>query len=226
MNTKNHFVSNQQFVVAPHIIQFNELDTGHLCPTKRKNYPQKNIYMVREFLTKHECEALIKQSKKLNFQQAGLAIGQDVYRVKETSRNNKRVIFEDKEMAKVLWNRFEKFADRKFKNHHVHSLNWRFRVYEYSEGDIFAPHIDERMDLGDGMTTLFTFMIYLNEDVEGGETTFFDPYKGRGKNLKPIRKIRPRTGMVLAFDHLLFHEGSEVTKGKKYVLRSDIIYKK
>lgn len=226
MNTKNQFVSNQEFVVAPHIIHFTGLEKEYICTSKRKNYPQKNIYTIRKFLTESECQKLIKKAQSLKFQQAGLAVGQDVYRVKEKTRNNKRVIFEDQHMADILWKRLEKFTDQKFKNQFVHSLNWRFRVYEYSEGDIFAPHVDEQMDLGNEMTTLFTFMIYLNENVGGGETTFFDPYQGRGKKLKSIRKIRPKIGTALAFDHLLFHEGSRVTKGKKYILRSDIIYKK
>ena len=62
--------------------------------------------------------------------------------------------------------------------------------------------------------------------MEGGETTFFNRRRPRSRKLTPNRIIRPKTGMALAFDHLLFHEGSVVTKGKKYVLRSDIVYQK
>jgi hypothetical protein len=31
-------------------------------------------------------------------------------------------------------------------------------------------------------------------------------------------------GMALVFEHTLFHEGSEVLEGVKYVLRSDVMY--
>ncbi|MGK0388043.1 MAG: hypothetical protein ACI94Y_000771 [Maribacter sp.] len=56
-------------------------------------------------------------------------------------------------------------VDKKFKNHHVLELNWRFRIYESPTGGIFATPMDERMDLGDGKISLFTFMIYLNEEL-------------------------------------------------------------
>lgn len=226
MKTTNQHIDNNKFVVAPHIIHFKGLEDAYQPKLKRKNYPQKDIFTIRDLLSEKECENLINTAKKIGFQQAGLAIGQDIYRIKEKTRNNKRVIFEDEHLAEKLWTRMAHLTDGKFKNHHVWGLNWRFRVYEYPTGGIFAPHVDERMDLGDGKISLFTFMIYLNDNLEGGETTFFDRRKSGSKKLIANRVIRPRVGMALAFDHLLFHEGSIVTKGKKYVLRSDIVYKK
>lgn len=62
--------------------------------------------------------------------------------------------------------------------------------------------------------------------MEGGATTFFDRRSKGQKKLTINRIIYPQTGMALAFDHLLFHEGSIVKKGIKYVLRSDILYTK
>jgi hypothetical protein len=60
--------------------------------------------------------------------------------------------------------------------------------------------------------SLLTFMIYLNEGYAGGETRFDDA------------KVAGRTGMALVFHHGLVHEGAEVTEGKKYALRSDVMY--
>jgi len=56
-------------------------------------------------------------------------------------------------------------------------------------------------------------MIYLNDNYEGGETTFND------------LTIRPQQGMALVFLHDLEHEGSVVRQGVKYVLRSDIMFR-
>lgn len=227
MKTKNQYIQSTQFTVQPHLVEFKGLSDDFDQTIKRKNYPQKNIYTLRQLMTPEECQRMIELAKRLGFQQAGLATGQDVYRVKETTRNNKRVIFEDKALAATLWARMAHLVDPKFQNHYAYGLNWRFRIYEYQEGAIFAPHVDERMQLpGDGLTTFFTFMIYLNENLEGGETTFFDRRKPRSKTLTVNRRIKPRTGMGLAFDHLLFHEGSVVKKGVKYALRSDLIYSK
>jgi hypothetical protein len=57
-------------------------------------------------------------------------------------------------------------------------------------------------------------MMYLNDNFEGGETTFRE------------LKIRPRQGMALLFLHNLYHEGTQVTRGVKYVLRTDVMYRK
>jgi hypothetical protein len=59
-----------------------------------------------------------------------------------------------------------------------------------------------------------TFMVYLNEDFGGGATEFDFPKE----------TVRPREGMALVFDHGLQHQGAEVTRGTKYVLRSDVMY--
>jgi len=58
-------------------------------------------------------------------------------------------------------------------------------------------------------------MVYLNEGFEGGETLF----------LQPKTVIVPRTGMALFFQHPILHEGCELTRGVKYVLRSDVMYR-
>lgn len=61
--------------------------------------------------------------------------------------------------------------------------------------------------------------VYLNgHDLEGGETTFFDD-EGNEQC-----KIRPYARLVVLFDHNILHEGSPVRQGRKYVIRSDIMY--
>lgn len=62
-----------------------------------------------------------------------------------------------------------------------------------------------------------TVQLYLNEGFKGGETTFL----GSGRDYAVV----PKTGMVLVFEHALFHEGSAVTEGRKYAIRTDVMYK-
>lgn len=73
----------------------------------------------------------------------------------------------------------------------------------------------------------FTFLIYLNDEFSGGETTFFVPSE-EGEGLC-ARAVRPMQGNVLVFPHgdtagSLVHEGSGVSKGAKYIIRTDVVY--
>jgi len=226
MSTMNQAMGAHQFQVQPHIVQMDVLSAQYSATVKRKNYPRQPIYTLRNLLSPQECKGIIQAAEGIGFQEAGLAIAQDVYRKKSSTRSNERVLIEDRAMAQQLWGRMQHLVDPKFDNHVASGLNWRFRIYKYAPGDRFAPHVDERMALPNGGTTLFTFMVYLNENLTGGETTFFDRRRKGSRKLNINRVIAPKTGMALAFDHLLFHEGSVVRSGLKYVLRSDLIYVK
>jgi hypothetical protein len=76
-------------------------------------------------------------------------------------------------------------------------------------------------------SSLFTFLIYLNDDFQGGETTFFIPSRQEGvMNAYPVKPIM---GSVAVFPHgeaqgALLHEGTGVVEGAKYVIRTDVEY--
>jgi len=81
----------------------------------------------------------------------------------------------------------------------------------------FAPHADGSFVRNEQEKSFYSFLVYLNEDFDGGETTFFT---------EPEVSIKPQIGAGLLFQHPLLHEGSIVNSGTKYVARSDIMYKK
>ena len=80
-------------------------------------------------------------------------------------------------------------------------------------------------------SSLFTFLIYLNDEFEAGETTFFLPSAREGcMNAYPVKPIQ---GSVVMFPHgetegSLLHEGTGVHQGDrpsaKYVIRTDVLY--
>jgi hypothetical protein len=80
---------------------------------------------------------------------------------------------------------------------------------------------------GAKQSSLYTFLIYLNDDFTGGETTFFIPSVKDGVlNAYPVR---PVMGSVAVFPHgeaqdALLHEGTGVVEGAKYVIRTDVEY--
>ncbi|KAI0362289.1 hypothetical protein OH77DRAFT_1491713 [Trametes cingulata] len=111
-----------------------------------------------------------------------------------------------------------------------HSLNSNIRVYKYETGQYFGPHYDDSVrDPETGAKSEWTLLIYLTgsqDGVEGGETIFYRDQRG-----KPRETIVPplTRGTALLHRHgqdCLLHEGSPVTKGTKYVLRSDLMFMK
>lgn len=61
-----------------------------------------------------------------------------------------------------------------------------------------------------------TIMAYLNDQFTGGNTNFLDEHF---KAQAVTYALKPETGMVLVFQHDLFHEGEALTSGKKYIMR-------
>ena len=79
-------------------------------------------------------------------------------------------------------------------------------------------HSDHIRDLFDGNEKgipVLSVVGNLNDDYEGGETNFSDLEM----------RVKAKPGQALLFQHLLTHEGCEVTSGTKLVLRSDIMYR-
>lgn len=60
----------------------------------------------------------------------------------------------------------------------------------------------------------FTLLVYLNADFEGGGTAF-----GRWS-------VTPEVGMALLFRHEIEHAGESVVQGCKYVLRTDVMFRR
>ena len=131
-------------------------------------------------------------------------------------RNNRRVIFDDPEWANDLFERVKDQVPQTIHDMSLAGVNERLRCYEYQPGHRFAPHSDGAFIRSEGERSWYTYMVYLNEGFEGGETVFF---------VEPEVVITPRAGAALFFQHPIIHEGSEVTSGVKYVVRTDLMYR-
>ena len=143
-------------------------------------------------------------------------------------------------------------------------LNQRVRLYKYenNDADEFKLHRDDSnpgADFGrnaeggvdrtmmnwdhDGdRQSLFTFLLYLNDDFDGGETVLLHPASASDESTK----VQPRQGSVLVFPQTAkldssteelhranqispLHAGNKVRRRSsgsrpKYVLRSDVLF--
>jgi predicted 2-oxoglutarate/Fe(II)-dependent dioxygenase YbiX len=133
-------------------------------------------------------------------------------------RDNARLIVDDLDLATRLWPRAKPLLPRCIHNWRAVGFNERFRFYRYDPGQTFAPHWDGAFYRDNGEQSELTFMVYLNDDFTGGETKF---YLESGS---PRLTVKPERGMALVFVHQQLHEGAPVVQGRKYVLRTDVMY--
>jgi len=147
------------------------------------------------------------------------------------------------------------------KDKHGHNSKWRImgvsefvRFYKYEPGDYFKIHRDgafvrdnktfnpkmnflkpniQKMDMEKriGERSFITFIVYLNEGFEGGETPFFhvNSFDRKNREVKPgvgpppVLCV-PEIGKALIFQHDILHQGNEVFSGLKYAMRMDVMY--
>ncbi len=187
----------------------------------------KQIFTVSNILSPEECADYIALTEKIGYTPAGLTVGQDEYLMAPKVRSNDRVILDDEARAADLWRRIADYIPVTIDRWTAIGLNERLRFYRYDPGQRFAPHRDGSYIRQNGECSRLTFMIYLNGGFEGGETRFYfhSSYMELfNSSAVPDVSVVPTTGIVLCFLHQLRHEGAPVISGRKYVLRSDVMY--
>ncbi len=172
-----------------------------------------DIFTVNHFMTEKECQDWIAFSEKKGYETAKISVGRE--QVLNTKiRNNERLIYDDIDLARELWERVKEFIPAETDFGYAIGLNERFRFYKYFPKQQFKPHKDGSFIRNIHEWSSYTFMIYLNEAMTGGETKFTH------------HSINPKTGTALIFRHSLVHEGCPVIEGIKYVLRTDVMYRR
>jgi hypothetical protein len=141
-------------------------------------------------------------------------VGREGPEVDLAVRNNTRVMWDDEAEAKALLDRVRAAVPPVLFGLRLVGANPRLRLYRYGPGERHGVHWDTVVELDAGVRSLVTLVFYLNEDFEGGETDF--------PELE--RKIAPRAGRALLFQHRILHEATEVRAGEKLVLRTDVLY--
>jgi hypothetical protein len=174
------------------------------------------IVVIENLLSGDECRELIEYIDCSNPSPAPINTVDGVKRDADV-RNNDRAMMNDEKFALKIFNRAKTKIPPSICNSEVIGLNELFRCYRYQPGMKFAPHTDGAYQRNDDERSFYTFLIYLNEVEEGGETNFL---------VEPALAIEPKPGLGVVFQHPITHEGAIVLKGKKYVLRSDVMYRR
>eukprot|EP00743_Colponemidia_sp_Colp-15_P002572 GILK01002787.1.p1 GENE.GILK01002787.1~~GILK01002787.1.p1 ORF type:complete len:313 (-),score=37.72 GILK01002787.1:192-1073(-) len=125
-------------------------------------------------------------------------------------------------------------------------LNPMFRICRYYPGGLFAPHYDGMYVKSEEERSLYTCMLYLNDVADGGSTNILDENligtvfleydtqkeaeaiaerDAKGDSCILVR-YAPKKGSCIIFPHKTLHEGSALGAGVKYIMRTDIVFKR
>ena len=243
------------FLVDPSVLQ---LDTQQAKTINKVPVPfVANAFVLTNVLSKKECAQLVAVSESLGFHHdvdySFIGAVESNKSAARTSAGGDRaaglVWLIDPMVDRLIFDRVRAHLPQEVGGGgdpvggRLAGINARWRVYRYDQGCVYRPHIDGAWP-GSGLSpdgsrcvydafgdrwSHFTFLIYLNEDFEGGSTVFYTP--GSSEGVLEARGVSPRVGNVLIFPHgesseSLIHEGSAVTQGTKYVIRSDVLYYK
>jgi predicted 2-oxoglutarate/Fe(II)-dependent dioxygenase YbiX len=181
-------------------------------PTIHIQHIWQDVFVLHNFWSKQRCEDFMASIQTKNFEKATINTGMGA-RVVDHIRNNERLMYKDHDLVQELWDRLQPYAVQQYGESTACGLNEMIRVYKYGVGQVFKRHRDESYRRSRHEASFFTFMIYLNDGYEGGETSF------------QKAEVVPTQGSALIFPHHLLHEGNEVTAGEKLVLRTDIMYR-
>lgn len=184
----------------------------------------EDVFVVRGFLSPAECERHIARAETVGFGDAPINTFAGP-QVNKKMRNNDRVMLDDPVLAAELWERLQPFVAPCRGQWVAAGLNERLRFYRYDPGQRFNWHFDGAFERSPREVSALTFMTYLNAGFEGGATEFNFRMMGLVHDGDEITRVIPEAGMALVFAHRIFHQGAPVTAGRKYVLRSDVMYR-
>lgn len=177
-----------------------------------------DIQEIPNFLTDEECDKIIEMSKSELVPSLVYTDNKDLYITE--NRKSKQCWFDDNKLfIKTLSDKIKNYTNTNNKYHE------KLQVVNYEPGGFFIPHYDacdgdteycERMNGNNGPRYL-TFMVYLNDDFEGGETIF------------PIinKLVKPKKGKAVLFKNVndngniinqSFHGGEPVKSGEKWII--------
>ncbi|KAG2378574.1 hypothetical protein C9374_008213 [Naegleria lovaniensis] len=211
-----------------------QTDSDGEKPTEEVENHDRCIY-IGSLLSSKECTDLIEATSQLGYQSIENEYPKEY-------RNSERVLVLSKKLADILWQRIQPFLTAEdFKDVRPYGFDnagtWKpiginecLRFNRYKQNAFFKPHQDAKFIRNDNEQSIFTILVYLDSSYAG--TTLLkkvpDPQEKDVSimKFKKITTLRPKEGAVAIFNHDLYHAGQRVRYGRKYVLRTELIFKR
>lgn len=194
----------------PHLVQ--QVDNARFL---RVDSDRLELYIVLDYLSQEECETLVRTGEtRLRESTVTVDTGDPEFRTSQTCD----IGFLDEPLVPVLQSRIAQTLGVPIEHAEIMQLQ-RYAPGQQFKGhtDYFEPDSQEYNDncLKEGNRT-WTFMIYLNDVTEGGETRFdaleiaFKPRRGMAVLWNNQRDGLPNPNTI--------HAGLPVIQGVKYIV--------
>lgn len=247
LNVKNFFVEKKGAPSTPHIPIEDIIDVNPTTVTKEELPGVPGGFLLNDVLTETECHHFVQVAETLGFEEAmnnNGGYGDQEYPsmpdMRPPEMNKRSAAKASHPILHHLWKRVKDSFPPQLEHEgkiwklreDETALNEMFRFLRYDANQKFWAHFDGGFRRGPNEQTHFTFIMYLNDEFDGGETIIFPEGKTgiHGKPPKQEVRVKPKRGMALVFrhtgpDHPLHSGAPHFSNGmRKYILRTDVMY--
>ena len=179
------------------------------CMSRADSPKKPSPQTVHDFLSPDECTTVIRLAKSKGMARSTVL---DESRPVNSVRTSRGVFLSTEEpIVKRIFARASKILDIPVDNFE------QLQVVNYKPGQLYKAHHDScfKCDSGKDLLRIATLLVYLNDDFEGGHTSF--PH--HGVSVKPVRGEAVMFWNMSDDQELLdesLHEAEPVTKGEKW----------
>ena len=200
-----------------------ELQPVHITPPMAQD-AERFALLVGGVFSADECAHLIERTEAVGYREATMSVTGGGSVLRRDIRDNDRCILTDSELATKLWGRLrargalpEQLEGGALR---ATRLNERLRFYRYESGQSFSKHMDDAYTAESGEASRLTVLLYLNGGFDGGGTRLCTWQEPDERAIE----VLPSAGAAFVFDHKLLHSSTPCVRGRKYVMRSDVMY--
>jgi len=183
------------------------------------------IYTFLNIFSKPECEQLRSlldfspDEEKVQLQLIESAHAKKEYVIRTNIRRN----FIDEQVARLVWRAVKTTLPLVLPDgRKLSGIRTKLNYYRYGPGQFFKTHIDGGFRFtASGETSEYTFVVYLNDDFEGGATRFcpLPEWKTEARDVVPVQG-----GMLVFRQHDTKHCGVAIQSGYKHILQGMVMY--
>lgn len=258
---KSHLLANNSLRTIDWSRKIELVDTYQTLPALSMQVfharNKEKLMVVDNLLTEDECESIIRNCEKKKLQSM-----ENYYK---NGRNNSRLVVFDSKLSDVLWERIRSTLEKQLSKDgsklyplgfdvlrgewKLSGLNqaFRFNKYNSSKKERFSIHRDSQFCPSGDERSIYSVVIYLNDDFKGGETRFYIRHDSsiKTKDLTIAEEVKkfgglkkgydtvsvsPKRGMAVIFSQNIIHESLLLCQRKsnesKYILKSDVMLKR